>query len=368
MTQIGIDLGTTNTVVSLDERVLAIGDNGTTLLPSVVNFSPSGTVLVGEVAKRRRLIDGLNTVFSSKRIIGRRFDHSITSAFNERYPFEVVDAGNDWPAFKTRGGIHTPTEIASLILGSVQNQIDPLLSEPKVVITDPTAFTGEKHEATRRAAEMTGFENVAILDESSATAWAYRYDPDVTGLVAIYDLGGGTLDVSVLDMDGAAPRMLAGTSEPFLGGDDIDTAIAHWVAQEVLKQHNWDLTNYSEVAVRLINECERVKVRLSKESETHVELFEVDPECPLAQDGLPISRAVMNRLASDLVRRSFILCDEVLQMAAVHPGDLRAVLLAGGGSQLPLVQEGVEAYFGRAGLCSINPTEVVAVGASISEV
>ena len=366
MSRVGIDLGTTNTVVAVDDHVLRIGEDGANHLPSVVAFLPNGKIQYGATARRRRSIDGANTIFSSKRIIGRRFGHSLTRAFRERYPFDLVDAGDDQPAFQTRAGLHTPADIAASLLGYVHQKAEPLLEDAEVVITVPAAFKEPQREATCAAALRAGFEQVRLVDEPSATAWAYHTDPEVDGIVAVYDLGGGTFDVSILDCSGATPRLLARTSEPYLGGDDIDRKIADWVAREVLKEHNWDLTNCSEVEVRLLTECERAKIRLSSCRETRLDLSEVDPECPAAAAGLLLRREVMDRLTAELVQRTFVSCDGVLGDAGVRAGDLSAVLLAGGSTYLPVVRQGVEAYFGRVGCADVDPLEVVARGASLA--
>jgi molecular chaperone DnaK len=366
MNRIGVDLGTTNTVVCMDGRVLAIGDDGSCGLPSVVGFLPNGTVALGHDARRRRAIDGPNTIFSSKRIIGCRFSEDQTRAYQERYPFEIVDAGDDQPAFQTRHGLKTPTEIASLLLSKIGQPLQSLTSELEVVITVPTGFSEERRRATVSAAQQAGFEDLYLVDEAQAAALAYQADPDVTGVVAVYDLGGGTFDVSILDCQGLNMRVLAQASEPFLGGDDIDRKIADWVASEVLKQHNWDLSNYSEVDIRLLAECERAKIRLASSSETLVDLSLVDPECPLAGEGLLIRQRALDDLCLDLVRRTFQSCDEALDQAGLRAGDLRAVVLAGGTTHLPMIQQAVEAYFGRTGLIEFEPTEVVAIGAAIA--
>ena len=364
MTILGIDLGTTNTVACIEGQILEVDDAGSRNLPSVVAFLPNGAVATGHQARRRRAIDGLNTIFSSKRIIGRRFGESATRRFCEHYPFDVVDAGGDRPAFRTRAGLHSPTDIASILLGQLRERAASLGEAAEVVIAVPTGFREDQREATLAAARQAGFDDLRLVDEARATACAYRSDPDVTGKVAVYDLGGGTFDVSILECSGPELQVLARASDPFLGGDDIDRKLADWVAREVLKQQNWDLTNYSEVEIRLLAECERAKIRLASATESRVDISKVDPECPLSSQGLPIRRKVLEDLCQDLVRRSFTSCDEALHKAGVRPGDVRAVLLAGGTTQLPMVQQAVEAYFGRTGLMQIEPTEVVALGAS----
>ncbi len=364
--QLGIDLGTTNTVACFDDEILAIGDDGARYLPSAVAFLPNGSSISGQSARRRRAIDAANTIFSSKRIIGRRFHDSQTLEFVERYPFEVVDDGDDWPLFQTRAGRHSPTDIAASLLRRVSEPLGPQVRGLDVVITVPTGFTTPQRNATVEAARMAGFENLRLVDEAEATAYAYQSSADLRGLVAVYDLGGGTFDVSVLWCGEAGVRVMARASEPFLGGDDIDQQIADWARREVLKQHNWDLGNYAEVSVRLLSECERVKIRLASEDEARIDLSQVDPECPIAEEGLPIRRSLMDSLCMKLVQRTFLACDEALANAGVGAGDIHNVLLAGGVTQLPVIREGVEAYFGRPGLIDFDPTAVVALGASRS--
>jgi len=366
MNRVGIDLGTTNTVAAVEDHVLAIGEEGASSLPSVVAFLPNGRVLVGEAARRRRSIDGPNTLFSAKRILGRRLSDGVTAEFRERYPFELVDAGGDRPAFRTRAGLHTPTEVAAILLGEIHTRLAGADEGVEAVITVPTGFLEQQREATREAARAAGFDPVRLVDEPEATAWAYRNEAGVEGVVAVYDLGGGTFDVSVLEMGTGPPRLLARACDPYLGGDDVDARIADWVAREVLKQHNWDLTNYAEVQTRLLAECERAKMRLASRRETVVDLTQVDPECPIAAEGLPIQRELLDRLAGDLVRRTFVTCDQALRLADVRPSDVTTVLLAGGSAHLPAVRSGVEGYFGRPGRADVEPTEVVARGASLA--
>jgi molecular chaperone DnaK len=366
MNRIGIDLGTTNTVTAAEDRTLLIAEDGNANIPSVVAYLPNGRIATGAAARRRRSIDGPNTIFSSKRIIGRQLQDPETRKFRERYPFDLVDAGGGLAAFHTRAGDKTPEDVACELLSAIHEKVADAVDDLEVVITVPTGFTDAQRDATRNAARRAGFPDVRLIDEPNATAYAYLSDPDVGGRVAVYDLGGGTFDISVLDLAGSRPRLLAKGTDPYLGGDDVDLKISEWVAREVLKEHNWDLTNYSEVAVRLMIECERAKIRLTDEEETLVDLSQVDPECPIATEGLPLRRAVLDDLSSMLVQRTFVTCDDTLHRAGVRAGELSAVLLAGGSTHLPVVQRGVEAYFSRPGHAEIEPTEVVARGASLA--
>lgn len=368
MKQLGIDLGTTNTVACFEDEILGIGDGGVGSLPSVVAFLPNGTISTGQAARRRRAIDGSNTIFSSKRIIGRRFSEAQTQEFRERYPFDVVDAGDDRPVFATRAGKHSPTEIASLLLRRIAEPLGDSAEDLPVVVTVPTSFGTPQRDATIEAARAAGFKQIRLVDEAVATAYAYQTDSGLRGTAAVYDLGGGTFDVSIVECDVDGVRVLSRASEPFLGGDDIDQKIAEWVTREVLKQHNWDLANYTEVAIRLLAECERAKIRLAFDASTRIDLSQVDPECPIAMEGLPIRREVMDSLAVKLVQRTFLACDVALADAGIGASDVHAVLLAGGTTNLPMVQKSVEAYFGREGRRDFEPTAVVAQGASRSPI
>jgi molecular chaperone DnaK len=366
MKRIGIDLGTTNTVAALDGRVLHLHEDGGCCLPSVVAFLPNDTIQVGAVARSRRAIDSSNTVYSSKRIIGRRFWEAATQDFIERYPFDVVEMGDDTPAFRTRAGRHTPTQIASLILRHIHEKMQVLGSDVEVAITVPTAFNEVQRGATLEAACLAGFDQVKLVEEPMATVHAYRGSSVARGKVAVYDLGGGTFDFSIVECGDGEPRLLTHIGDPFLGGDDVDAKIAEWVTHEALKQHNWDLANYSEVYCRLLAECERAKIRLSRSEETLVAISQVDPECPMAGEGLVLRRSLLDELVSGLVRRTFIGCDHAMRQADLRGDDLSAVFLAGGSTNLSMVREGVEAYFGSAGRCDVEVTEVVAQGASLA--
>jgi molecular chaperone DnaK len=363
---LGIDLGTSNTVAAIGNHVFEISDDGRTTLPSVVAFLPSGRVRVGETARRRRAIDCANTIYSSKRIIGRCWDEYETTSFRDRYPFHLAEDTGGTPLFVTRAGRHSATQIAGLVLVEVLDRVRSLPGEFAVNITVPAAFRRAQREATAEAAGRAGLQRVELLDEPTATACAYLTLPRSTGRAVVYDLGGGTFDCAVIDCTGATPHTIAHVSDLFLGGDDIDRKLAGWVAQFVLEKYNWDLTNYSEIFDRLLARCEQAKIRLSHQHEAVVPLSQVDPECAVAAEGVTVTRHLLDELCTDLVRRSFVICDETLRAAALRHSEIDSVFLAGGTTMLPMIQEGVRAYFGRPGLLEFDPTEVVARGASLA--
>lgn len=363
MRRIGIDLGTTNTVACVEQRVLGIDKHGECGLPSVVAFLPNGSVATGRSAARRRSIDQANTIFSSKRLIGRLYSEREARLFRERYPVEVVDAGGDRPAFKTRAGLHSPTDIAAILLDRIAERLEGVDEDLEVVLTVPTGFNERQRDETVTAALHAGLRGLCLLDEAMATAYAYLDDPDLRGPVAVYDLGGGTLDVAILDCGTRSPEVIGMASDLFLGGNDIDRKLADWATLEVIKHHNWDLASCWEVSARLLAECEAAKIRLATSDETRIDLAQVDPDCPITQEGLVLRRSTLDGLCLDLVQRALLACDEAVNAAGLRAGDVSAVLLAGGSTHLPVIRDSVEHYFGRTACMDHEPTEVVALGA-----
>ncbi|HEY3356777.1 MAG TPA: Hsp70 family protein [Polyangia bacterium] len=367
MSTLGIDLGTTNTAAALDGGLLSFtdGQRSQPVLPSVVAYPPTGAVLVGASARRRRAIDPKNTIFSAKRIIGRGWFARETREFQDRYPFALVRTPADLPAFQTRAGLLAPTDIAARVLAAVRAQVPVGATLSEIVVGVPSGFATEQRVATLDAVRQAGFGRARVIDEPVATAWAYLHDDRPAGrYAAVYDLGGGTFDLAVLDCADAPFRVLAHGGDLYLGGDDVDGALATWAAAEVLREHRWDLRDEPEVFDRLVVECERAKIRLSYAAQTRIELAEVDPAAPLAAGGLVLARPQLADLCTDLVRRTFGICDRVLGQAGLKARDVGAVFLAGGSCLLPMLRGAVEQYFGSPARCDFDPMEVVAIGAS----
>lgn len=362
---LGVDLGTTNTAAAIGAHVFSVCDNGHRTMASVVAFLPNDEVRTGALARRRRAIDPENTVFSAKRILGRRWDDSVTRSFRKLYPMRLVEDAHGMPAFETRAGAFTPTQIAGLLLAAVRKRAETLPTRYEARISVPAAFGEPQRKATIEAAALAGFHDVRIINEPIATVHAYLSLPRSISRAVVYDMGGGTFDCAVVDCRNGMPQLIAHAGDAFLGGDDIDQRIAAWVAQEVLEKHHWDLSNYSEIWHRLLLRCEEAKIQLSHQDRAVVQLSQVDPDCPAAREGVEVSRNIIDGLCEDLVRRSFVTCDAVLYDAGVHPRQIDAVFLAGGTTHMPVIQRGVEAYFGRPGLLEFEPTEVVALGASL---
>ena len=366
MQVLGIDLGTTNSVAAIANHVFPVSDDGRTTMPSVVAFLPNGHTIVGETARRRRLIDGQNTIYSSKRIIGRVWNDSRTATFRDRYPFMMVEGEGGMPLFETRSGTFNATQISSMILSKVLDCARSIPTEFETNITVPATFDAAQLAATAEAGELAGLQHAHLVAEPMATVYAYLSLPREYRRVLVYDLGGGTFDCAVIDCAGDRPEMLAHSSDLLLGGDDIDQRLADWVARYVLEKYNWDVTNYAEVQFRLLARCEEAKIELSTREETVIELSQVDPECPDADQGVTVTRTLLEELSDDLARRSFVTCDAVLHSSDTKPKDIDSVFLAGGTTLLPFIQEGVRAYFGRPGMLEFDPTEVVARGACLT--
>jgi molecular chaperone DnaK len=364
---IGIDLGTTNTVAAINAKVFEIDPKAGRLLPSVIAFPPTGTRLIGTVARRRRPIDPPNTIYSAKRVIGKKWFSGDVKEFRKRYPFKMAEDEEGGLAFETRSGRFSPTDVAAVILQRVCLRSNNPAAKITGVITVPSTFGGAEREATIEAGKLAGMAEVKIIDEPTAAALAYMSvsKGDIKRAV-VYDLGGGTFDVAVLDCSGKQVKILGSGGDIYLGGDDIDTRLANWVADEMLKTHNWDYRSEAQVYARLILECEQAKIRLCKEERTAIDLTRVDLSSPFTSASMELDRKKLALLCGDLVKRTFILCDEVLGKVGVKPREVDAVFVVGGPTQLPIIQQGIEEYFQTKVRYMFDPMYVVSIGASIA--
>jgi molecular chaperone DnaK len=367
MRTIGIDLGTTNTVLALDGTVVQhfTGGEGHTVVPSVVAFPPSGAVLVGGNAKKRRAIDPKNTIFSAKRLMGQSWHSYVTAKFRRQYPFDLVEKDGA-PAFKTRLGTFAPHEVGAKLIERAVHELMLDGARVQTVITVPAAFDERARQATRRAGEQAGLLNVQVIPEPVATALAYlTLQGHTARRIAVYDLGGGTFDLAVVESSATGARVLAHGGDSYLGGDDIDNTIADWVSDQVVRRLGWDLRTDTQVMDRLIVQCERAKVRLGLATQTRIDLAQVDPAAPHAAESITLEREVLESLSRDLVSRTFLVCDQVLGAAGLTVRDVDAVFMSGGTTLLPMVRDGVARYFGKLPRCDFDPMEVVATGASL---
>ncbi len=365
---IGIDLGTTNTVVATDAQVLPIrtAEGAARSIPSVVAFPPSGGVLVGASARRRRAMDPHHTLASTKRLIGRLATSVAVGDFGRRYP-QILDALPDGTVgFRTRAGVISPLEAASYILKAAfqASQVDAEIAS--AVITVPAAFQHAQREATRKAGRMAGLADVRLLEEPVAVALAHGHDNIPGRYCAVYDFGGGTFDFAVLEKRGDNLHIVAHGGDLFLGGDDLDAAFASVAIGKLLRDHNWDLTTSPEALHRLILEAENAKRALSRADVAPIRMSEVDPDTPIAHVVIEVTRQEFDASVMNLVRRTFVSCDEVLREAKLSPREMSAVFLAGGTTLSPLVHRMAAGYFGLPPSHEISPLDAIAVGASVA--
>lgn len=363
---VGIDLGTTNTVIARDRKTLLIRSGGVERLGlgSSIAFTPSGSVLFGNLARERRANDPENTIVSSKRIMGQEWGSAAVNAYQQRYYTELLNDERG-PVFQTRAGKKTATDVATLLLSEALRgaRLDP--GKTKAVITIPAAFTAAQRAATEQAGRQAGLQEVALLEEPVATALAHGAAKNAR-YAAAYDIGGGTFDLCVLDCTLWPIGMLGHGGDLFLGGDDFDEAIAADIAATLLKDHNWDLRTNDDAFRRLVGFAEQAKIDLSTAKTVTLDLVDVDPAIPMVDATLTLDRSTVARACYNIVRRTFRTCDTVFAEVGIRPNELDKLFLAGGATQMPLVRDWVSAFFGIPPAPDVSPFEVVALGASIA--
>lgn len=366
---IGIDLGTTNSVVSVmegGEPKVITNEEGARTTPSVVAWDKNGEVLVGQVARRQAITNAENTVYSAKRFMGRRF--SEVEGEISRVPFAVTEGKGGGIAVKINGKMVTPPEISSRILQKLKVAAEKYLGEPvtQAVITVPAYFNDAQRQATKDAGKIAGLEVKRIVNEPTAAALAYGLDKSEDELVAVYDLGGGTFDISILEVSENVVEVIATNGDTHLGGDDFDDVIIDYLIAEFKKETGVDVSKDKMVLQRLKEAAERAKIELSSVAQTDVNLpfLTADATGPKHLN-LRLSRSKFEQLIGDLVKRSLGPCRMALKDAGKTPGDIDEVILVGGSTRMPLVQQTVEKFFGRAPHQGVNPDEVVAMGAAV---
>lgn len=369
---LGIDLGTTNSVVAVaDENEVRVltSERGEQLVPSVVSFHPSGDVLVGVKARERRLLDAKNTVYSVKRLIGRPFDSEEVRRAKSRFNFEFVESGNGGVLVKARDETYSLSEISAFVLREVRAVAEKNLGAPvrKAVITVPANFNELQRSATKAAGRVAGLEVLRILNEPTAAALAYGYGRGTRERIAIFDLGGGTFDVTILELAGEVFEVRATAGDTYLGGDDIDHLIATQMAEAFLAHHRYDPRGDRQAHERLRAAAEWAKCQLSQQSEVQLRVEELAyGEGGVALDlSFGLSRSALEAMAMPLLSRAFDVCEEAMRVAGVRPTQIDKVVLVGGSTRMPLVHQMVQDYFGRAPLTDIDPDLVVAQGAAI---
>jgi molecular chaperone DnaK len=348
-------------------RILSSEDGA--LIPSVVSFHPSGDVLIGATAKERRLLDAQNTVYSVKRLIGRPYSSYEVKQASERFAFELSEGPSGGVLVTARGETYTLSEISAFVLRHVRKVADTALGAEctQAVVTVPANFNELQRSATKAAGRVAGLEVLRILNEPTAAALAYGYNKTSNERVAVYDLGGGTFDITILQLAGDVFEVLATAGDTFLGGDDVDTMIADHMAARFLEQHRYDARQDRQAYERLKAAAEWAKVQLSSKPQVKLcieELAYGDGGAGLNLD-YALTREQLEHMCQPLIARSFDVCEDAMKAAGLRPTQLDNVILVGGSTRIPLLQRMVAEYFGRNPLSSIDPDLVVAQGAAL---
>ena len=367
---IGIDLGTTNSVVAVmegGEPKVVINASGNRTTPSVVGFTDKGERLVGQPARHQQVTNPQNTVFSIKRFMGRR--HNEVEQEEKSVPYEVLGGGEDLVSVKIRDKEYAPAEVSAMILRDLKKTAEDYLGETvdKAVITVPAYFNDSQRQATKEAGEIAGLKVERIINEPTAAALAYGLEKNKNARIAVFDLGGGTFDVSILDVGDGVFEVLASNGDGHLGGDDFDQRIIDYVAEEFRKAEGIDVRNDPMALQRLKEAAEKAKIELSQQMETQVNLAFITAD----QNGpkhlaVTVTQATFESICSDLFDRLRLPCETALKDAKVNASDITEVVMVGGSTRIPKVKEIAKSIFSTGELDhSINPDEVVAIGAAI---
>jgi len=369
---IGIDLGTTNSCVAIMDgsqpRVIENAEGARTT-PSIVAFKDDER-LVGQPAKRQAVTNPENTVFAVKRLIGRRVDDAETTKDKDMVPFDIVDGGNGDAWVKAGDKKYSPSQISAFILGKMKETAESYLGEEvtQAVITVPAYFNDAQRQATKDAGKIAGLEVLRIINEPTAAALAYGLDKKETKTIAVYDLGGGTFDITILEIDDGLFEVKSTNGDTFLGGEDFDMRIVNYLATEFKKEHGADLTKDKMALQRLKEAAEKAKIELSSASQTEINQpfisMDKDTGQPLHMV-MKLTRAKLESLVSDLIKNSIKPCQAALKDAGLSTSDIDEIVLVGGMTRMPRVVEEVTKFFGKEPHKGVNPDEVVALGAAI---
>src|ERR1044071_3719287 len=368
---IGIDLGTTNSVAAVmqgGEPMVIPSAEGERLVPSVVAVNKNHERLVGRVARNQAITNPTNTVFSIKRFMGRKTDDPEVERTRQRVPYAVNEAPNGDVRVALDDKEYSPPEVSAMILAKMKRDAEAYLGEPitQAVITVPAYFNDAQRNATKDAGKIAGLEVLRIINEPTASALAYGLDKKKDEVIAVYDLGGGTFDISVLEIGDGVFEVKATNGDTHLGGDDFDQRVIDWIADEFRKEHGIDLRKDRMALQRLKEAAEKAKCELSTTVQTEINLpfITADASGPKHLVWTP-TRAKLESLVADLVERTLGPCRQAMQDAGVTAKDINEVVLVGGQTRMPKVQEAVKALFGREPHKGVNPDEVVAVGAAV---
>ena len=369
---IGIDLGTTNSCVDImdgSQPKVIENSEGARTTPSIVAFTDDER-LVGQPAKRQAVTNPENTIFGVKRLIGRRFDDADLAKDKKNMPFNVINGGNGDAWVEARGDKYSPSQISAFILGKMKETAESYLGEEvtQAVITVPAYFNDAQRQATKDAGKIAGLEVLRIINEPTAAALAYGLDKENTHTIAVYDLGGGTFDVTILEIDDGLFEVKSTNGDTFLGGEDFDMRIVNYLADQFKKEHNVDLTKDKMALQRLKEAAEKAKIELSSSAQTEINqpFISMDPSSgtPLHMV-IKLTRAKLESLVGDLIKASLKPCQAALKDAGLSANEIDEIVLVGGMTRMPKVIEEVTKFFGKEPHKGVNPDEVVAMGAAI---
>jgi molecular chaperone DnaK len=368
---IGIDLGTTLSVVAVmeggDPKIIPSAEGGN-LVPSMVAIGKGGERLVGELAKRQSIVNPENTIFSIKRLIGRKFKSRTVQADMKRLPYKITAASNGDCRVVMGGKEYSPQEISAMILQKLKADAEAYLGEKveDAVITVPAYFNDSQRNATKDAGAIAGLNVLRIINEPTASSLAYGMDKKQDQTIAVYDLGGGTFDISILDIGEGTFQVKATNGDTHLGGDDIDQRIMEWVCDEFKKEQGIDLTQDKMALQRLKDTAEKAKKELSTVAQTEISLPFITADASGPKHlSMTLTRAKLEQLSDDLIERSIEPCRQALSDANLKASQINNVILVGGQTRMPKVQETITRFFGREPVKGINPDEAVALGAAI---
>ena len=369
---IGIDLGTTNSCVSIMDgsqpRVIENAEGARTT-PSIVAFTESER-LVGQPAKRQAVTNPENTIFGVKRLVGRRYDDAHLKKDMKNLPFKVLNGGNGDAWVEAQGDKFSPSQISAFILQKMKETAESYLGESvsQAVITVPAYFNDAQRQATKDAGKIAGLEVLRIINEPTAAALAYGLDKKESQIIAVYDLGGGTFDVTILEIDDGLFEVKSTNGDTFLGGEDFDMRIVNYLAEEFQKENGVDLTKDKMALQRLKEAAEKAKIELSSSSQTEINQPFISMDGSSGQPlhlVVKLTRAKLESLVGDLIKSSLKPCQAALKDAGLSTGDIDEIVLVGGMTRMPKVIEEVTKFFGKEPNKGVNPDEVVAMGAAI---
>jgi len=368
---IGIDLGTTNSCVSImdgsETRVIENAEGGRTT-PSMVAFTDNGERLVGQAAKRQAVTNPTNTLYAIKRLIGRRFDDPAMQNDIEKTPYSIIKADNGDAWVEAVGEKYSPSQISAFILMKMKETAESFLGEDvtEAVITVPAYFNDAQRQATKDAGKIAGLDVKRIINEPTAAAMAYGLDKKNEGTIAVYDLGGGTFDVSILEIGDGLIEVKATNGDTFLGGEDFDNRVIEYLADEFKKDNSIDLRHDTLALQRLKEAAEKAKIELSSSMETEINLPYITADATGPKHlAIKLSRAKLEALVDDLITRTMDPIKNALKDAELSPGDIDEIVLVGGMTRMPKVKEMVKDFFSKEPNQSVNPDEVVALGAAV---